>query len=136
MKKITIIIIFLFYACNSSSDVEKMLIQLSKQHNQQCPMVYDKYNTLMTTLVAKDTLKFYYQCDIESIFEDYDIPIDDYDYYIKEIKKNEIEVRKYNMCESPEFTNLRKLDATFKFIYKDLNGKYLYGVTSSSKDCK
>jgi len=117
---------FSFIQCGGKDKiVEKALQMTSEQLNKQCPMMIDAITRLDNTAVFPGKVLMY----------NYTI-IDTSNFNEDQMKEVGIPFIKNTVKTNPQMEELRKLEVTFKYQYKDNEGKVILSFDVTPNDYK
>ena len=123
MKKLLLIV-----GCGDrSSKIESGLRKVSQNLNKNCPVIMNKYTTLLSTSTHGDTLMYWIHFDKENFMEDTGMNISQY-------AKLENDAKIIEYC-GPEASGLRSIDAKMKVIYRNIDNSYLFNFIVDKSDC-
>ena len=110
-----------------SSKIESFMREVSQDFNKNCPMILNKYTTLLSTSPHGDTLMYWFHFDKESFMDDTGMNISQ-----KAKVENDAKIEVY--C-GPEGSALRSINAKMKVIYRNIDNSYLFTFVVDKSDC-
>ena len=120
ISKLLLCFLFLssFMACGGSKE-SKMIEATVAEVNKQCPMQIDIVTTLeKVKFESPKTIQYHYKLDFNQI-----------DTNVEDIKKAIDKNIRYNMVNNKDLDALKEIGTTFKYFYKNQEGKDLFDFT-------
>ena len=107
-----------FFNPSKKDQIESALKKVSQETNKNCPIIMNKYTTLISTSAQGDSLKMWYHFDAEKFYEEEGLTVNNV-----EMLEHDAKIKEF--C-GPEAKGLRSMDAKMKVTYRDIDNSYLF----------
>ena len=116
----------IFFQCSGGSQLEKALKEYTAAINKDCPITYDQYTQLDSCeVVDGKVLKYNYTVDFEKL----NTEEDEFEPKMKAYLLSGVKI-------GAEFKGLRDNDVTFRYAYRDRDGKIVHEFSITPDEYK
>ena len=127
MKSLIKLSILLLFILSCDNSINKQLRDISNELNKMCPMVVDKYSTLMNTGVIDENLMYSYKFNIDYFYDN--------DISKSEWKESQSNYLTNFYCTEPDFHFYRENNINVIWRYSELNGSYFDEIELNMNNC-